>query len=193
MCATRVRGVDAHIVHAAEVDDEAAVGRGMPKGAMTPAADGDLEVPLTTEPDRCGDIVDAGRPHHDGRSAIERRVPDPAGIVVARVVGGNDLAGEGGAKFVELGACRCDHGESLARRAKVWPRTLRSMRTAEIQALFGYLYWIRDRVLSAAGDADSDVLGATQPGAARDLRATLVHELDVESGWRARLRAERGD
>ena len=65
------------------------------------------------------------------------------------------------------------------------------MRTAEIQALFGYLYWIRDRVLSAAGDADSDVLGATQPGAARDLRATLVHELDVESGWRARLRAEQ--
>lgn len=62
------------------------------------------------------------------------------------------------------------------------------MQTAEIQALFEYLYWIRDRVLTAAGEAGPDVLGATQPGASRDLRGTLVHELDVESGWRARLR-----
>jgi uncharacterized damage-inducible protein DinB len=61
------------------------------------------------------------------------------------------------------------------------------MRTAEIHALFEYLYWIRDRVLTAAGEAGSDVLGATRSGSPRDLRATLVHELDVESGWRARL------
>ena len=64
------------------------------------------------------------------------------------------------------------------------------MQTAEIRALFEYLYWIRDRVLTAAGEAGPDVLGATQPGASRDLRGTLVHELDVESGWRARLRAD---
>jgi uncharacterized damage-inducible protein DinB len=61
------------------------------------------------------------------------------------------------------------------------------MRTAEIRDLFEYLYWIRDRVLTATGEAGPDVLGATQPGPSRDLRATLVHELDVESGWRARL------
>ena len=54
------------------------------------------------------------------------------------------------------------------------------MRTAEIQALFEYLYWIRDRVLSAAGEA----------GRLDSVRATLVHELDVESGWRARLRGD---
>ena len=53
------------------------------------------------------------------------------------------------------------------------------MRTSEIQALFEYLYWIRDRVLTAAGEAGFD-----------SVRATLVHELDVESGWRARLRGD---
>ena len=62
------------------------------------------------------------------------------------------------------------------------------MRRAEIRALFGYLYWIRDRVLAAAAEAGPDAFGSTLPGTSRDLRATLVHELDVESGWRARLR-----
>ena len=54
------------------------------------------------------------------------------------------------------------------------------MRRAEIAALLEYLYWIRDGVLSAAGEAGPDA----------DLRAKLVHELDVESGWRARLRGD---
>ena len=54
------------------------------------------------------------------------------------------------------------------------------MQRAEIAALFEYLYWIRDRVLAAAGE----------PGPDADLRAALVHELDVESGWRARLRGD---
>ena len=61
------------------------------------------------------------------------------------------------------------------------------MRNAEIRELFAYLYWIRDRVLTAAEEAGPDALQATRRGASRDLRATLVHELDVESGWRARL------
>ena len=61
------------------------------------------------------------------------------------------------------------------------------MRSAEIRELFAYLYWIRDRVLTAAEEAGPDALLATRRGASRDLRATLVHELDVESGWRARL------
>jgi uncharacterized damage-inducible protein DinB len=61
------------------------------------------------------------------------------------------------------------------------------VRSAEIQALFGYLYWIRDHVLAAAAEAGPDALRSTRPGSSRDLRATLVHELDVELGWRARL------
>jgi uncharacterized damage-inducible protein DinB len=54
------------------------------------------------------------------------------------------------------------------------------MRATDLRALFGYLYWLRDRVLAAAKGAGADAF--------RDLRATLVHELDVESGWRARLK-----
>jgi uncharacterized damage-inducible protein DinB len=61
------------------------------------------------------------------------------------------------------------------------------MLSADIQHLFAYLYWIRDRVLSAAEDAGPDAFHSTHPGSSRDLRATLVHELDVELGWRARL------
>ena len=61
------------------------------------------------------------------------------------------------------------------------------MRSADIRELFGYLYWIRDRVLTAADEAGRDALRASRPGTSRDLRATLVHELDVELGWRTRL------
>ena len=66
-------------------------------------------------------------------------------------------------------------------------RCRRRVRSAEIGNLFGYLYWIRDRVLTAATEAGPDDLQSTHPGSSRDLRATLVHELDVEAGWRARL------
>jgi uncharacterized damage-inducible protein DinB len=61
------------------------------------------------------------------------------------------------------------------------------VRSAEIRHLFGYLYWIRDRVLTATAEAGPDAFRSTLPGTSRDLRATLVHELDVELGWRARL------
>lgn len=61
------------------------------------------------------------------------------------------------------------------------------MRSADIQQLFAYLYWIRDRVLAAAEEAGPDALRSVRPGASRDLRATLVHELDVEASWRGRL------
>jgi len=62
------------------------------------------------------------------------------------------------------------------------------MRNADVRELFGYLYWIRDRVLTAVEEAGPDALRASRPGASRDLQATLVHELDVELGWRTRLR-----
>jgi uncharacterized damage-inducible protein DinB len=62
------------------------------------------------------------------------------------------------------------------------------MRPADIAALFDHLYWIRERVLDAADDP-SIALQAPSTGTLRNLRATLVHELDVEWSWRVRLAA----
>ena len=60
------------------------------------------------------------------------------------------------------------------------------MQPDEIALVFDHLYWVRDRILAAA-----DQPGVTWPGMAphglRGLRATLVHELDVQWSWRRRL------
>lgn len=61
------------------------------------------------------------------------------------------------------------------------------MQTTDIQALFDYLYWRRDRVLAGADALGSEAFLATPGAASRDLRGTLVHELDVERSWRLRL------
>jgi uncharacterized damage-inducible protein DinB len=61
------------------------------------------------------------------------------------------------------------------------------MQTTDIQALFDYLYWRRDRVLAGADAIGPEAFVATAGAASRDLRGTLVHELDVERSWRLRL------
>lgn len=60
------------------------------------------------------------------------------------------------------------------------------MRPTDVAALFGHLYFLRDRILTAADDPSID-LDAPTP-TLRTLRQTLVHELDVEWSWRERLR-----
>jgi uncharacterized damage-inducible protein DinB len=62
------------------------------------------------------------------------------------------------------------------------------MRPDDIAQLFDHLYWMRDRVLAAA-DAPGVPLAAEAHVTIRDLRATLVHELDVEWSWRERLQS----
>ncbi len=66
------------------------------------------------------------------------------------------------------------------------------MRRAEVELLFGYLYWLRDRVCSGASSLDPAVFRAVAGSASRSVRDTLVHELDIEMGWRERLRGSPG-
>jgi uncharacterized damage-inducible protein DinB len=62
------------------------------------------------------------------------------------------------------------------------------VRAADAVTLFEHLYWIRDRVLGAAAELDAVTFTSGDTVTNRDLRATLVHELDVQWSWRERLK-----
>ena len=68
---------------------------------MTAGLDHDLEVVLTSEPDRRGDLWGGRRADDDRGPSIVDRVPEPAGIVVGRVVRRDDLAARS-AQLIEM-------------------------------------------------------------------------------------------
>lgn len=68
------------------------------------------------------------------------------------------------------------------------------MRKADLVHLFDYMYWVNGRLLDAAeGLSSESLLESAQRVTTRDLRATLVHELDVEWSWRLALQGRSMD
>ena len=68
---------------------------------MAAGTDRDLEVVLAREADRGGDLLGVRRSGDDRRPPIVDRVPEPARLVVRRVVGRDDLAARS-AQLIEV-------------------------------------------------------------------------------------------
>lgn len=61
------------------------------------------------------------------------------------------------------------------------------MQHEDLGALIDYGYWVRDRVLAAAALVPEGAFQSSDTVSTRDLRATLVHQLENEWAWRVRL------
>jgi uncharacterized damage-inducible protein DinB len=67
------------------------------------------------------------------------------------------------------------------------------MRGDDLALLFDYMYWVNQRLLDAAGRLSQEAFVAATTVTTRGLRATLVHELDVEWSWRLNLQGRVSD
>jgi uncharacterized damage-inducible protein DinB len=61
------------------------------------------------------------------------------------------------------------------------------VRQRELATLFDYTYWAHRRILTTAARLTDAQFTLRSVIVGRDLRATLVHTLDVECSWRLRL------
>jgi uncharacterized damage-inducible protein DinB len=67
------------------------------------------------------------------------------------------------------------------------------MRRTDVVDLLDYMYWVNHRLLDAAERLAPERLTAPADVTTRNLRATLVHELDVEWSWRLNLQGKLTD
>ena len=96
-------GLDA--AHVRQVDDEAAVRTGEPGCGVAAGLDGDLEVVLAREGHGGRDLRRVAGASDDRRSPIVDRVPESARVVVAGVVGRDDV-GARAAQLIEMARCQ---------------------------------------------------------------------------------------
>ncbi len=61
------------------------------------------------------------------------------------------------------------------------------MRHEEVGELIEYLFWMRDRVVAASAALTDTEFQSGDTVTARDLRATLAHQIENEWAWRIRL------
>ncbi|MEP6758787.1 MAG: DinB family protein [Actinomycetota bacterium] len=61
------------------------------------------------------------------------------------------------------------------------------LKKSEVASLIDYMYWVNWRLLDCVGQVEPQVFTAESAVTTRSLRATLVHELDVEWSWRLNL------
>jgi uncharacterized damage-inducible protein DinB len=61
------------------------------------------------------------------------------------------------------------------------------VRHEEVGELLEYLFWARDRILAASAALTESEFRSGDTVTTRDLRATLVHQLENEWAWRIRL------
>jgi len=61
------------------------------------------------------------------------------------------------------------------------------VRRTELETLYDFGYYVRDRILEKAANLSAAEFAAPSALTTRNLRGTLVHTLDVEWSWRARL------
>jgi hypothetical protein len=83
-----------HAAHRRQVDDQAVVDDGRAGDVVPTAAHGQGQPVLRGEPDRAGDVFGVGAPRDYGRALVDHPVPHPAGGLVLRVIGRDDLAGQ---------------------------------------------------------------------------------------------------
>src|SRR4029077_2312506 len=91
------RRIDSSSLHRREVDHEPAVTERVAADAVATGAHANQEITLACEVDRGDDVGDACAAGDAGWAAVDRAVPDRAGLVVAFVFGADHRAGDGGA------------------------------------------------------------------------------------------------
>ena len=101
-------GIDVDALHEREVEHQPAFADGLPRDAVTAAADGKLQVVRARESNGVDDVGGPEAASDQGRTADEHAVVDATHLVVASVGGREDAAAQAGPKVLER--CFLDHG-----------------------------------------------------------------------------------